>query len=80
MTQQESDAVVGRVFREHKAAKEQLARVESEIAKARSELQSFMTVDLNNLQTAKLPECLAGAPLGKLLDDYKTVFAEMILT
>ncbi len=78
MTQQESDAVVGRVFREHKAAKEHLARIESEIARARGQIQSFLTTDLNNLQTAKLPECLAGAQLGKLLDDYKSVFSEVL--
>jgi len=77
MTQQESDAIVGRVFREHKAAQEQLARIESEINRAKSQIQSFLMVDLNNLQSAALPDCLAGATLGTLIDEYKRTFQEV---
>jgi Skp family chaperone for outer membrane proteins len=77
MTQQESDAIVGRVFREHKAAKEQLARIESEINRAKSQIQSFLTVDLNNLDSATLPECLTGATVGKLIDEHKRISKEV---
>ena len=77
MTEQEGDAVVGRVFREHKIAQEKLARIESEIRRARGEIESFLSVDLNNLQSAKLPACLEGARLAALLEDYKTTFQEV---
>lgn len=77
MTEQEGDAIVGRVFREHKAARDRLARIESEIRRAKSEIESFVSVDLNNLQTAKLPTCLEGAKMAPLLEDYKTTFREV---
>jgi hypothetical protein len=77
MTEQEGDAIVGRVFREHKAATEKLARVESELRRARSEIESFLSIDLNNLHVAKLPPCLEGAKLATLLEDYKTTFREV---
>jgi hypothetical protein len=77
MTEQEGDAIVGRAFREHKAAQEKLARIESEIRRAKGEIESFLSVDLNNLQSAKLPACLEGAKLATLLGDYKTTFREV---
>lgn len=77
MTEQEGDAIVGRTFREHKAATEKLARIESEIRRAKNEIESFVSVDLNNLPSAKLPPCLQGAKLAILLEDYKMTFREV---